>query len=96
MERTTICGQVFVLGAQGDNVVEPLLSSAIDLVLLKMVKDVESMERTIKLQLKLTPRRANLAIRTRVLIFYSDILVKTNDNCELKGHEPSLVPAPCP
>lgn len=29
------------------------------------------MEMMIKLQLKLTPRRANFAIRTRVLIFYT-------------------------
>ncbi len=41
-----------------------------DLVALKMANEVESMERMIKLQLKLTPRRANLAIRTLVLIFY--------------------------
>jgi hypothetical protein len=35
-----------------------------------MAKEVESMDRMIRLQLKLTPRRANLAMRTRVLIFY--------------------------
>ncbi len=38
---------------------------------LKMVRDVESIVRTMRLQLKLTPRRAILAIRTRVLTFRS-------------------------
>lgn len=39
------------------------------LVALKMANEDESMDKMIKLQLKLTPRSANLAIRTRVLIF---------------------------
>ena len=38
---------------------------------LKIVRDVESMDRTMRLQLKLTPRRAILAIRTRVFTFRS-------------------------
>ena len=34
-----------------------------------MEKVIESIDRTIRLQLKFTPRRKNLAIRTLVLIF---------------------------
>jgi hypothetical protein len=39
------------------------------LVALKIEKVIESMERTIRLQLKFTPRRKNFAIRTLVFIF---------------------------
>lgn len=38
-------------------------------VALKMAKEEESMERMMREQLKPTPRRANLAMRTRVFIF---------------------------
>jgi len=38
-------------------------------VALNMEKVVESMDKTMRLQLKLTPRRANFAIRTRVFTF---------------------------
>jgi len=41
------------------------------LVALKMANEAEIIARMMRLQLKLTPRRANLAIRTRVLIFKS-------------------------
>jgi hypothetical protein len=64
MERTRICGHVFVSSAQEGI----LLWSGKDRVELKMVRVVESMARIMSEQLKLTPRRANLAIRTRVLI----------------------------
>jgi hypothetical protein len=40
------------------------------LVALKMAKTVASIERTIRLQAKLIPRRNIFAIRTRVLTFY--------------------------
>ena len=39
------------------------------MVALKIAKVIESMERTIRLQLKLTPRRKNFVIRTLVFIF---------------------------
>lgn len=43
------------------------------LVELKMLKDADNMDKIIREQLKLTPRSANLAIRTRVLIFYGHV-----------------------
>ena len=48
-----------------------MLLGGIALVALKIVRDVVSMDKTMRLQLKLTPRRANLAIRTRVLTLRS-------------------------
>lgn len=41
-------------------------------VALKMAKEAESMDRMMREQLKPTPRRANLAMRTRVFIFWMD------------------------
>jgi hypothetical protein len=49
--------------------------------MLKMAKDDEIMARMMSEQLKLTPRRANLAMRTRVLIFY--ILVRREKRAQL-------------
>jgi hypothetical protein len=64
MASTSFCGHVSVPPAQGGM---PLwLGSA--RVELKMAKAEESMARMIRLQLKLTPLSANLAIRTLVLI----------------------------
>lgn len=54
-----------MFGAHGVN----LLAAAKDLVELKMAKEEDSIDRMINEQLKLTPRRANLAMRTRVLTF---------------------------
>lgn len=62
---TSFCGHVLVSSAHAD-VLDWL---GRDLVALKMEKVVESMARMMSEQLKLTPRRANLAILTRVLIF---------------------------
>ena len=64
--RSVICGQVCCPAAQGGK----LLRGGKDLVALKMVMVVEIMARTIKEQLKLTPRRKNLATRTLFLTFY--------------------------
>lgn len=63
--RISFCGHVSVFVAQGGR---PFFGGSA-LVELKMAKDVDSMDRMIRLQLKLTPRNANLAMRTRVLIF---------------------------
>lgn len=63
--NTTICGQVFVPSAHAGR----LLRVGKTLVALKMEKVIESMERTIRLQLKFTPLSTNFAIRTLVLIF---------------------------
>ena len=65
MQRRVICGHVFWPCAQGGKE----LREGMAFVALNMEKVVESMERTMRLQLKLTPRRAILAIRTRVLTF---------------------------
>lgn len=67
MASVNFCGQAdaCVLGAHGVN----LLAAARDLVELKMANEADSIDRMINEQLKLTPRRANLAMRTRVLIF---------------------------
>jgi len=45
------------------------------LVALKIEKVIESIESTMRLQLKFTPRRKNFAIRTLVLIFCGQMLV---------------------
>ena len=66
MDKTRSSGHVSVFPLQGS--MEPLLAGR-SLVALKMEKDEEIMARTMREQLKLTPRRANLAILTRVLIF---------------------------
>ncbi len=65
MVRRTICGQGFVLFAHGGR----LLRGGRLLVALKMVTVVVTMERMISEQLKLTPRRKNLAARTRIFAF---------------------------
>ena len=65
MQRRVICGHVFWAGAQAGR----LLREGRDFVALNMEKVVEIIERTIRLQLKLTPRSAIFAIRTRVLTF---------------------------
>lgn len=66
MTRSTICGQGLVFD---DHAVKPPRDGRF-LVALKIVKVAASMERTIKLQLKLMPRRKNFATRTRNLIFW--------------------------
>ena len=65
MVRRVTCGQILVFGAQAGRAF--LDGSA--LVVLKMANVLDTIDRMIKLQLKLTPRRSILAIRTRVLIF---------------------------
>ena len=65
MHKRVICGHVFWCGAHAG---ELLLVGRLR-VALKMEKVVESIARTMRLQLKLTPRRAIFAIRTRVLTF---------------------------
>ena len=65
IERRVTCGHILVFGAQAGRAF--LDGSA--LVELKMANVLETMERMIRLQLKLTPRSSILAIRTRVLIF---------------------------
>src|SRR5271156_4642941 len=67
--RTVIWGQVLVPVAQTGR----LLRGGSERVALKMEKVVESMDRTMREQEKLTPRRTILARRTRVLIFWSVI-----------------------
>ena len=67
MVRRVICGHFCVPCAQTGKL--PRLAS--DLELLKMLNVVESMESTMRLQLKLVPRRAIFAMRTRVLILIS-------------------------
>lgn len=66
MTSKVICGQTFWLGAHG--VAVPL--AGIDLEALKIVKVAEIIESTIRLQLKLTPRRAIFAMRTLVFTTY--------------------------
>src|SRR4051812_30255255 len=63
--RITNCGHVCVFFAQGGR----LFRGASCLVALKMWKVVAIIARTIRLQLKLTPRSTNLAILTLTLIF---------------------------
>lgn len=62
------CGTMLVFSAQAGR---PFLAVK-DLVALKMEKVEPNMASTIRLQLKLTPRRANLAIRTLVLTFWRE------------------------
>lgn len=64
MAMTSFCGHVSVPLAQGGM---PLCVGS-DFVALKIAKEEASMERMMRLQLKFTPRRANLAMRTRALI----------------------------
>ena len=65
MTRRVICGHVFVPAAHGGRLFR--VGSAF--VALKIEKTVASMERTIRLQAKLIPRRKILAIRTRTFTF---------------------------
>jgi hypothetical protein len=65
MTRSKTWGQIFCAGAQGGRLF--LLGRC--LVALKMEKAVASIERTIRLQAKLMPRRNIFATRTRILIF---------------------------
>lgn len=62
--RTRICGQVLVPVAHAGR---PFCAGRL-LVAWKIAKEDESIARMMALQLKLTPRSANLAIRTFVLI----------------------------
>lgn len=66
MTSKVICGQVFWLTAHG---VAALLGGR-DLEALNIVKVAESIESTMRLQLKLTPRRAIFATRTLVFTAY--------------------------
>lgn len=66
MVRSMTCGQIFWFSAHGGR----LLRGGSDLVALKIVKVAESIEIMIRAHEKLIPRRKNLAIRTRALIFY--------------------------
>ena len=65
MHRRAIWGHGLVPAAHGGR----LLRGGIALVALKMLKVVESMERTISEQEKFVPRSSIFAMRTRVLIF---------------------------
>lgn len=65
MVSRRIWGQVLVLLAHGGR---PLRGARV-LVALKMANAVAIMERTIREQAKLTPRRKIFASRTRTLIF---------------------------
>lgn len=67
MTRRVICGHVLVPTAHGGR----LFRAGIVFVALKIEKTVASMERTIRLQAKLMPRRKILAIRTRTFTFCS-------------------------
>ena len=60
------------------------------LVALKMEKLVESIDKTMREQLKLTPRSANLAIRTRVLIFYERLMSATDGDNRHSVHRELL------
>ena len=71
MLSTRICGQIGVVGDQDGRDDDPEFLALSVRVALKMEKEADSIERMMRLQLKLTPRRANLAMRTRVLIFRS-------------------------
>lgn len=71
IERTSFWGHVLVFSAQ-DGILLWLGSA---LVALKIAKEADTMERMMREQLKLTPRRANLANRTRALIFYRFISI---------------------
>ncbi len=65
MQSRVTCGHIWCPNAQGGN----LFRGGMAFVALNMEKVVESMDKTMRLQLKLTPRRANFAIRTRILTF---------------------------
>jgi hypothetical protein len=69
MTRSVICGQVELPSAQGGR----LFRCGSAFVALKIENVVASIESTMRLQLKLTPRRMNFAIRTLVLDFCFDI-----------------------
>lgn len=71
MARTSFWAQGLVPAAQEGI----LLCWGRDFVALKMANDEESMARMMREQLKWTLRRANLAIRTRTLIFCGLVLV---------------------
>lgn len=70
MARMTFCGHVFVPSAQAGR----LLRAGKALVALKMVNVTETMERTMRLQLKFTPLRMNFAILTLVLTFCGQLV----------------------
>ena len=65
IESSKTWGQILVLSAHGGR---PFLGVRV-LVALKMAKAVATMDRTIRLQAKLMPRRKIFASRTRTLIF---------------------------
>lgn len=88
MTRRVTWGQILVPCAQGGRL---FLGGSV-LVALKMEKAVASMESTIRLQAKLTPRKNIFAIRTLIFTFCS-LLAATHS----RGREeyvPSPVPAP--
>lgn len=90
IDSRSICGQIFVLSAHGGR---PFLFGRF-FVALKMANAVAIMERTMRLQAKLIPRRKIFAIRTRILIFCSFV---SNGNGLLRYEEyvPGLWPVLC-
>lgn len=65
IEISKTWGQIFWFSAHGGK----LFRGGSDFVALKIVKVADSMEMMMSAQEKLMPRRKNLAIRTRALIF---------------------------
>jgi hypothetical protein len=86
MARRATCAHGFEFVAHGGR----LFRGGMDLVSLKMAKVVESMERTIKLQLKLTPRRNIFAARTRNLTFCRQLSQAGATCIVFVGHPPNL------
>ena len=66
IEMSKTWGQIFWFSAHGGR----LLRGGSDFVALKIVKVADSMEMMMSAHEKLMPRRKNLAIRTRALIFW--------------------------
>lgn len=73
----TFCGHVFVPSAQAGR----LLRAGRAFVALKMLNVTETMDRTMRLQLKFTPLRMNFAIRTRVLTFCELLVAASGIRC---------------
>jgi hypothetical protein len=69
MTRSVICGHVELPSAHAGR----LFRFGSDFVALKIENVVASIERTMRLQLKLTPRRKNFAIRTLVFDFWAEV-----------------------
>ena len=81
-----ICGHFCVPCAQTGKL--PRLGMPLEA--LKMLKVVDNIDRTMRLQLKLVPRRAIFAIRTRVLIFKSLALAFSVDSSCFSNASSSL------